>query len=50
MEMYNNEENKNMARDAYLSSEPPSLEHHPGVSRVRHLLVVLIGTDLVSKI
>ena len=52
MEMYNSKEvspdEAAMLRDANLTAEPPSLEQHPEVSRVRGHLLILIGIDLVG--
>lgn len=42
-------DHSSMIRDNQHPSEPPSLEHHPEVSRARNLLLILIGIDLVIK-
>jgi hypothetical protein len=51
MEMYNEgmADNAVMIGGTNVPIEPPSLDQHPEVKRVRRLLLIFIGIDLVSE-
>jgi len=51
MEMYNEglADNVAMIGGTNVPVEPPSLDQHPVVKRVRRLLFIFIGIDLVSE-
>lgn len=51
MEMYNEAlvDNAAMIRGTNMSNEPPSLEQHFEVTRIRRLLLIFVGIDLVNR-
>lgn len=50
MELYNEAltDNAAMIRGASIPTEPPSLEQHTEVAKIRRLLFIFIGIDFVS--